>query len=281
MEIDVVADKILVSWESVAQGLLTILPKLGMAALMLAVGILLALLIKKVTFEVLKKLKLDVAADRIGLTNFLTKANIDKTPSMLVAALLFWLIMLFSFITMADSVGMTGFSETLAKIAFYIPSLIAAIVIIIAGLLGAHFARMTLTATLKHFMPAVSSIIANSAYGILVIVVVLTALEQLSIDTYMIQMIVLISFSAFAVAVTLSLGLGSRHQVRKLLAGYYIKDQVSVGQMVTFNNQTGEIVGFNANSVVVKTELGTLIIPNDQWQENALLIHPTADHNNH
>ncbi|BBP43976.1 mechanosensitive ion channel family protein [Thiosulfativibrio zosterae] len=275
MEMNSVKDQILFTWDNLSASLMAILPNLGMAIFMLATGLLIAFLVKKITYKLLKKFKLDCAADRIGLSETLKKASINQTPSMLVANLLFWLIIIFSFMTMADSVGLTGFSETLAKVAFYIPNLIAAIVILIAGLLGAHFARITTKATLKHFIPAVSNIIANLIYGILVVVIVLTSLEQLSIDTYLIQMVVLITFSAFAVAITLSLGLGSRHQVRKLLAGYYIKEQVSIGQTVTINEKTGKIIGFNANSVIIKTSEGKLIIPNDQWQENTLLIHET------
>jgi hypothetical protein len=50
----------------------------------------------------------------------------------------------------------------------------------------------------------VSDLIANFVYGLFAVVIVLTAVEPLSIDTYLIQMVVLI-----AVAVTLSAGLGS------------------------------------------------------------------------
>jgi hypothetical protein len=241
---------------------------------MLLTGLVIAFIVKKLTFKILKKLKLDCAADRIGLSEKLKTISLKQTPSMLVATLFFWLILFFSFITTADYIGLTGFSEALTRVALYIPSLMAAIVILVVGFLLAHFARIATKATLQHIIPSVSNLIANFVYGLFAVVIVLTAIEQLSIDTYLIQMVVLIAFGAFAVAITLSAGLGSRHQVQKLLAGYYLKDQIQVKQTITFEGQTGTVIAFNASSVEIETEQGRLVIPNDQLQDAVLLIHP-------
>ncbi len=274
MEVDHVKESILFSWEGFMEGLIAGLPDFLVALSLLLSGLILAIVVKKIIFRVLKKIKLDCAADRIGLSDKLKAISIKQTPSMLVATLFFWLILFFSFITTADYVGLTAFSEALTAIALYIPSLMAAIVILVVGFLVAHFARITAKATLKNFIPAVSSLIANLIYSLLAVVVILTALEQLSIDTHLIQMVVLISFTAFVVAITLSAGLGSRHQVQKLLAGYYLKDQIQINQIITFAETTGKVIAFNADSVVIETEAGKVVIPNDQLQDSVLLIHP-------
>ncbi len=274
MEINHVKDNLIFTWDGLVEEFYGVVPDLMVALSMLLTGLIVALIVKKLTFKILKKLKLDCAADRIGLSDKLKAISIKQTPSILVATLFFWLILFFSFITTADYIGLTGFSEALTAIALYIPSLMAAIVILVVGFLIAHFARIATKATLKHVIPSVSNLIANFVYGLFAVVIVLTAIEQLSIDTYLIQMVVLISFGAFAVIITLSAGLGSRHQVQKLLAGYYLKDQIQINQTITFAETTGKVVAFNADSVVIETEMGKMVIPNDQLQDSVLLIHP-------
>ncbi len=276
MEINHVKDKLRFTWDGFVEGFYNVAPDLMVALSMLLIGLVVAFVVKKLTFRILKKLKLDCAADRIGLSGKLKAISIKQTPSMLVAMLFFWLILFFSFITTADYIGLTGFSEALTRIALYIPSVMAAIVILVVGFLIAHFARIATKSALMHIIPSVSRLIANFVYGLFAVVIVLTAIEQLSIDTYLIQMVVLISFGAFAVAITLSAGLGSRHQVQKLLAGYYLKDQININQTITFAGTTGKVLAFNADSVVIETEAGKMVIPNDQLQDSVLLIHPVT-----
>lgn len=264
MDINEVKDHIKFTWGDFYSDLLNTLPNVLIALTILLIGYVIAILIRKISFKLFKKLKFDCAAERIHLDKKITTIGIKQTPSQLLAGLLFWLIMLFTFITAAEFVGLTGFVETLRTIAMYIPNLMAALIILVAGLFVAHFFRNGLQSGLKNIVPAAAKLIANFIYGLLVVIIVLTVLEQLSFDTQLIQTLLLVAFTGFALAVALAMGIGAAPQLKKILSSYYLKEHINTNDIILVQGEKGKVLSINSSSTEVQTEKGIIVIPNDQ-----------------
>jgi len=264
MNIYDVKDRIQFTWQDAYNNFLMALPDILIALSILLIGYLLAVFVKKFSFKLFKKLKFDCAAERIQLDKKLLAIGIKQTPSTLLAGLFFWLIVLFTLITAAEYAGLKGFVDTLNKVAMYIPNLMAALIILVAGLFIAHFIRTVLHTTFKNFIPAAARLLSNSVYGLLVVIIVLTVLEQLEFDTQLIQMIILVAFTGFTLAIALAIGIGSAPQLKKLLSGYYLKEHIKIHDTITIQDQTGTVIKINGSSTEINTDDGIVVIPNDK-----------------
>jgi len=60
-------------------------------------------------------------------------------------------------------------------------------------------------------------LLSNAVYGLLVVIIVLTVLEQLEFDTQLIQMVILVAFTGFTLAITLAIGIGSAPQLKNTI----------------------------------------------------------------
>ncbi|BCN92600.1 hypothetical protein THMIRHAM_03850 [Thiomicrorhabdus immobilis] len=264
MNISSVKDQIEYTWGDAYHNFLAVLPDIIVAISLLIIGYLIAVFIKKMAIKLFKKLKFDCAAERIQLTKKLNAIGIKQTASELLAGLFFWLIIFFTLITAAEYIGLTGFVETLTTIAMYIPKLMAALIILVAGLLIAHFMRNALKNSLKNFIPAAANLVASFIYSLMVVIIVLTVLEQLDFDTNLIQMIILVAFTSFALAVALAVGIGSAPQFKKILASYYVKENLQVSDQVSVQGKTGVVLQINSSSTEIKVDDEILVVPNDQ-----------------
>lgn len=273
MNISAVKEQIEYTWGDAYHNFLAFLPDIIIAISLLVIGYVLAVFIKKIAVKLFKKLKFDCAADRIQLTSKLNSIGIKQTASELLAGLFFWLIIFFTLITAAEYIGLTGFVETLTTIAMYIPKLMAAMIILVAGLLIAHFIRNALKSSLKNFIPAAANLVASFIYGLMVVIIILTVLEQLDFDTNLIQMIILVAFTSFALAVALAIGIGSAPQFKKTLSSYYLKEHIQVNDQISVQGTTGVVLKINSSSTEIKVGDEILIIPNDQLLDQIYSKH--------
>jgi hypothetical protein len=115
------------AWSNV----ITFVPKLAAALVIILVGYLLARVIASVLDKVLERVGFDRAVERGGLKQALAKSKYD--PSDIVAKLAFWLIFL---VTLQIAFGVFGpnpVSDLLQGLIAYLPNVLVAIVIIVVA----------------------------------------------------------------------------------------------------------------------------------------------------
>jgi hypothetical protein len=115
------------AWSNV----ITFVPKLAAALLIILVGYLLAKVVASVLDKVLERVGFDRAVERGGLKQALAKSKYD--PSDIIAKLVFWLIFL---VTLQIAFGVFGpnpISDLLRGLIAYLPNVLVAIVIIVVA----------------------------------------------------------------------------------------------------------------------------------------------------
>jgi Mechanosensitive ion channel, conserved TM helix len=156
---------------------ITFVPKLAAALLIILVGYLIAKVIAGVLNKVLERVGFDRAVERGGIKQALARSKYD--PSDIVAKLAFWLIFL---VTLQIAFGVFGpnpISDLLQGLIAYLPNVFVAIVIIVVA---AAIAK-AVTDLLSNLLSSVSGgqVIAKGA-GIAVLVFgAFAALDQLQI----------------------------------------------------------------------------------------------------
>jgi small-conductance mechanosensitive channel len=189
------------------QQLWAVLPALLAAGLILLVGYFVARQIEKWTDRTLKRLDFNKVAEAGGLREAVDRTGGGLDPVHAVGKLLFWLIMLIVILLASAALGLDSINRMFGIMLGFIPTLIAAIVIVILGIVVGEFVRGLILAS-AGTMEGVP-ILANVAKGSVVVIAVFMALQQLGVAAELITAAFTLVLGAVALAVGLAFGLGN------------------------------------------------------------------------
>jgi len=198
------------AWDAFTTKITVFLPGLIGALLIFIVGLLIAKLIKMGIVKLLRLIRFDVAAEKTGVKEFLNKGNIKKTSSEIIGLLIYWFIMILVIIASLDALGLPIVSDILNDIFLYIPNVVAAIIVLILGILFANLlAAIVRTAASNADLTIAEGLGKVTLYAIVAFAVAI-ALTQLNIGEEIITYAFITAFGAIALALALAFGLGGR-----------------------------------------------------------------------
>ncbi len=204
--------------DSVAQ-LGTLVPNLLAALVILFAGYLLAKLIQRGVQRVLLRLRLNEALARGGVTPAVERSGAHVNPARILANLAFWCVMFAVLLVAANALGLKSLADVFAELVGYVPSVIAAVVIVIAGILLGGFVEGLIRASAGtiHGGPT----LARAARVGVVVIAVFMALQELGVATEIVTTAFAILFGAVALALALSFGLGNRELAGEVTREWY------------------------------------------------------------
>ena len=238
-------------------------PNLVGALVILLIGYLISRIIKFIVSAFLKKIKVDSASEKVGIKEALNKTGITIDPSEIVGKIAFWIIMLTFIISAAETLGLEKVSQTIESLVLYLPKVIGASLIAVIGLLLAHFVRKVIRSGVQGFGAEYGKPLSNFAYGVLVLVIGVIVLEQLEIETSLLNSLVEITLIAAGIALALSLGLGTKEVSRNIISGVYARDIFKNGDSVKIEDDSGVVEEIGTVTSLVRHKNGEAVyIPN-------------------
>lgn len=242
-------------------GMLTAIPKFVTATIILFAGMIVSKLVRKIITKALEKVKLDKFGDKINSVDLLYKNNINLKLSVIAGQMVYYLMMLIFVMTAVGVLDMPVLAELIQDTIKFVPNLIAAFVILIAGLLLGDTLKNIVTATCKSMGMPSANIIGAFVFYFIFINVIIVALSQAQINTEFFAQNISIIIAGGVLAFSIGYGFASKDLVASFLASYYTKDKLNIGDKVTLNGVTGLITGIDKSSVTVTSESKDVIIP--------------------
>jgi small-conductance mechanosensitive channel len=254
-----------------------LLPNFVAAALILAVGYAVSAVLRRLSRGLLRRMGLDEATRRIGVRASLDSAGIHASVSDLLGTLVFWLFMLTFVISAAEILGLRNVSRTIDAFVRYLPNVIGAGVIVVVGLVIAHFVRDLVRGATGGLGLDYARSLSNLAYGVLVVVIVSLAVGQLRINTVLLDRVIEILLIASGGALGLALGLGTRDIAKQLVAGVYARDLFPAGAQLSIGEDRGALEEVGAVCMRLRTADGrVLYVPNASITEQVVEQRGTA-----
>ena len=214
---------LIASWEQVWISFLGILPSLLGAIIVFAVGLILAYWAKRLILEVLRLVKLEKLTASAGIDQYLRKADIKLSFVELLAVVVEWLIILVFFLAVVEILGLTVVSQVLVRVLGYIPNVIAATLIFAAGYIVAGLVGGLVRGALVSIDHDVAKPIGRLARWVILVVAFLAAIDQLQIAQGLIAIFFQGLTYTIVLIVGLSVGLGAKDLVSKILSSWYEK----------------------------------------------------------
>jgi hypothetical protein len=212
-QFDLILDSLENSWFQVA----ALLPRLLAAILLLIVGWLLARLVQRVAVRLMRLVRLDTAAEHAGVDDFLVRGGVRLTVVSLVGQILYWGLILIFAVAVFNVLGLTVAPDLVERISAYLPNVVAALVVVVFGSIGARFIRGLVVAYLSNVGVKDGERIGLLLQAVLLAFVGLLALEQLGIAVTILASAFELAFGGFCLALALAFGLGGRSWAESVL----------------------------------------------------------------
>ena len=191
-----------------------IFPGLVAALIILILGYLIGFIMGHAVRIILQKIGIDTQVQKSKLTKAIGNAHI----SALVGEITKWYIFVIFLQSAVDVLRLGTLSVILTQFALWLPDVIAAVLIVIFGLLFAQYVDLKMQET--------SKVKGSNMWGkvlkwAITLIVVVIALGQIGIDVSLLENVILLVIGAFAVgialAIGLSFGLGSKGEAANIV----------------------------------------------------------------
>jgi hypothetical protein len=211
-----IADVLGTAWQDFLGGVQIFLPHLLAMLSLVLVGWLIAWILGFLTRHVLRWVKFDLLADRIGATAMLKKVALPSA-SQVVASMLFWVVWAAFMISGLGALGFSGMEHLTADFVAFIPRLGVGVVILVVGLVAANFAwRATLLAAVNSNLPS-ARLLSGALRWLIVAITVAMALEQIGVAKTIMLTAFAIAFGAVMLGVAIAIGIGGGQVARRIL----------------------------------------------------------------
>lgn len=213
-------------WQRLSMGgdqILEVLPSILFAAAILMAGYLVARLVERWTDSLLKRLNFNKMAEAGGLSEAMERSGTRLDPIHAVGKMLFWLMMLVVILLASRALGLMSINTMFGTMLSYIPTLIAAIVIVILGMIVGEFVRALVLASAGGVEGVPT--LAKVAKAAVVAIAIFMALTQLGVASELVTAAFTLILGAVALATGLAFGLGNQKLAGEVTRRWYEEGQ--------------------------------------------------------
>ncbi|MFA4830767.1 MAG: hypothetical protein WC618_01130 [Patescibacteria group bacterium] len=203
-------DVISFSLQNLWQGFILFLPTFLGALVIFFVGLVIATGLGKIVEKLIDALKLDRLLDQLGLNKLLERANVRLHSGRFVGVLVQWFFIIVTLLVVSDILNLFAFSDFLKQVLFYVPNIVVAVLIMLAGVVTAAFlSKLVRASVLAARLHAAHFLGALTKWSILVFAF-LAALSQLGVAGALVNTLIMGFVAMLAIAGGLAFGLGGR-----------------------------------------------------------------------
>jgi small-conductance mechanosensitive channel len=250
------------------------LPQLAGAFVLLVVGLLVARLVGRLVRRGLLAVGLDEFARRWGITDTLVQARLQPSLAGLVGAAVRITLSVIAAFAALTLLGLELLSQSLNEAVLFLPNLLAALALLLAGVVLAGLARDRVDRFTYQMDFAVP--LGQLAQISTVAIFALMAAAQIGVSADILFIVIAILLAAAAGTFALAFGLGGREVARALNAGRFVRGAFQVGQTISVGQIRGTIVAIEPEATVIGTGDGLVRVPNNLLLESMVTIHGTA-----
>ncbi|MEI6267148.1 MAG: hypothetical protein WCP14_04655 [bacterium] len=199
------------------EGVIKFIPNLIAAALVVAIGVIVAWAVKYVIVKGLSYIKLKKYTDAVGLGKIFT----EKVEfASLLGDLAKWTIIIVFLIPAFEILGLAQINIVLMSLVSFIPSVVVAVVLVVVGAVIADLASRVVRSTAATIGAENADIAASFTKWIIILFVILGALQQVDILPGLFNTITIGAVSLLVIAGGLAFGLGGKEAAADVIVSF-------------------------------------------------------------
>lgn len=253
-------------------------PQLGAAAALIAVGFIIAWLIRSVALRVLRiwseRLgdRADAMSEHSGLKAPVERVRPDNAAIDLVGRAVFFLVFLVFFAAATEALELPVVSAWVLGLANYLPQVVAAAAVLLLGVITGNFARRFVSGAADTADVVYSAALGRAAHITIVSVSAVIAVDQLGVEVTFLVITVAIVLAAGLGSAALAFGLGAQTAVRNIVATHYLAGRYQVGHRVRVGDVEGRVVEITPTAVILASLEGEVMVPAKEFSEQTSVL---------
>lgn len=268
-EVRSLAEALSSATHTILSGVMSYLPSVLGAVLLLVAGWLLARVLRALSMRAV--LLVDTLLARVGAPAGVERLRVGRASAVL-GAIIFWVVLLF-FVTAATQVlGLQTFTDWLARLIDYLPTVAAGVLIVLAGYVLSKFSANLVLAAATRLEQAQRTVLARLVQAAILIGAILVGADQIGLKITFLAIFAAAVVGAIVGGLSLAVGLGARGYVANLIGAHHLKQAFAAGQTIRCAGHEGRILEVTATGVVIETAEGRVTLPGRIFNEEAIAV---------
>jgi small-conductance mechanosensitive channel len=251
------------------------IPRLGGALALLVIGIIVARLLARLLRRGLRMAGLDSTADRLGVADVLERAGLGRSLAHVLAVAVRISLTVVVVFAALSLLGLQFLSRSLNEGVLFLPKLLAALALLLIGVVLAAFVRERVERTATQWDLPIP--LGPVFQGAVLAIFIITAAAQLTISTALLMVLVAILLAAVTLPFAIAFGLGGRDVARSLSAGRYVRAAFTEGQLIRVDDIRGRVERIEPSATVLRTPTETIRVPNHVLLDRTVVIEDEGD----
>jgi hypothetical protein len=197
------------------QSFVNYLPRVLFAVIIVFLGVLVGKLVKIAVVKGLKLIRIKPYTDAVGLDKVFTK-RVELAE--LLGDLASWTIIIVSLLPALEILNLPKVYDLVYGLVAYIPRVIVAVAIIVIGAIIADLVARLVESTARTIGAKTAAVAADLARWTIIIIAVISAVNQLGINTVIVNQVVTGLIALIALAGGLAFGLGGQDAAKEVIA---------------------------------------------------------------
>jgi hypothetical protein len=245
------------------------LPSVLGAVLLLLVGWVLARLLRVVAAR--GALLLDTLLARMGGAAGIERPRMGRASAVL-GAVVFWVVLLFFATAATQVLGLQTFTDWLARLIDYLPTLAAGVLIVVAGYVLSRFVADLVRATATRLALAQRSVLARIAQIAILTGAVLVGADQIGIRITFLAIFAAAAAAAVVGGLSIAVGFGARDHIANLIGARHLRQAFAVGQTIRVAGYQGRVLEVTAAALILETDEGRVSLPGRVYSEQPIAV---------
>lgn len=254
-------------------GFVASIPNILKALVVFIIGFIAAKLIAKLINAALKKSGIDKLKEKLDEIEIFSKSNINFLPSSAISKTIYYFIMLMVITISVDILQIEAITDLLKEVAILLPNILVAIIVLIIGLLIGEAVRKVVLSTCQSLGIPAAKVIATFVFFFIMINALMIALKKATIPTQFLTDNLTVLFAGIVAAFAIGYGLASKGIMSSFLSSYYSKSRFNIGDNITIDGSSGEIVEMDSTTIVIAGNGERTVVPLSKFTEEKVTIH--------
>ncbi len=213
-----ISDFLQTTLPSMGVSLVEFLGELLLAIVLFVIFWIIGVSLGKLLAEGVRSLKIDALLAKVGVDKTIQRAGMTLDSGGFLGALVKWFMIIAGLLVAANVLGLSQVGVFLESILLYIPSIIVAAIILIAGVIVADFVARVVASSISAAGLKSAPFVSKVAKWSIFIFAFIAALDQLQIAQTFINTLYIGLVAMLAIAGGLAFGLGGKEHASELIA---------------------------------------------------------------
>ena len=169
-------------------------------------------------------------------------SRVHKATIYLLPRIVFWFVLLVFLALATELLGLPVFSAWMSKVLDFIPTILTAVLLVLAGVWGGTILKQTISRTAAVARLPYARLLGGLCQTAVVAGASVIAVNQLGIDLSFLMLLTGIIVGALLLSVTLAFGLGAQMMASNIISCHYLRSLYRVGNMVEIGGIKGTII---------------------------------------